>query len=116
MPTLPARPCSHSGCPRVALPGSSRCADHALPSRPRDERPSPSARGYDAAWRKRRAAYLLAYPLCAFCGALATEVDHVIPLRRGGADHAGNWQALCHACHSRKTATENGGFGNGQQG
>nr|DAK90259.1 MAG TPA: HNH endonuclease bacteriophage, HNH Endonuclease, DNA.52A [Caudoviricetes sp.] len=23
-----------------------------------------------------------------------------------------NWQALCHECHSRKTAKENGGFGN----
>lgn len=112
MPKLPGRPCAQPGCPGLAQPGSSRCVDHALPARPRTSRLSPSARGYDAAWRKRRAAYLLAYPLCALCGAAATEVDHIVPLRRGGADDESNWQALCHTCHSRKTARENGGYGN----
>ncbi|KAE8545359.1 hypothetical protein F6453_2331 [Marinobacter nauticus] len=24
-----------------------------------------------------------------------------------------NWQALCHSCHSEKTASEDSGFGNG---
>jgi 5-methylcytosine-specific restriction protein A len=23
-----------------------------------------------------------------------------------------NWQSLCHSCHSRKTASEDGGWGN----
>jgi 5-methylcytosine-specific restriction protein A len=26
-----------------------------------------------------------------------------------------NWQGLCHPCHSAKTATEDGGFGNARR-
>ena len=29
-------------------------------------------------------------------------VDHVVPLSRGGADVASNWQLLCMACNQRK--------------
>jgi 5-methylcytosine-specific restriction protein A len=25
-----------------------------------------------------------------------------------------NWQPLCHTCHSKKTAREDGGFGNSE--
>jgi 5-methylcytosine-specific restriction protein A len=44
----------------------------------------------------------------------ATDVDHIIP-HRGNQKlmwDQSNWQALCHACHSRKTASEDRGFGN----
>ncbi len=44
---------------------------------------------------------------------LATEVDHIIP-HKGDMSlfwDPSNWQSLCHACHSRKTAREDGGFG-----
>nr|DAE96978.1 MAG TPA: HNH endonuclease [Caudoviricetes sp.] len=44
----------------------------------------------------------------------ATEVDHIIP-HRGDQKlfwDMSNWQALCHNCHSAKTAREDGGFGN----
>lgn len=75
-------------------------------------RAAPSARGYDSRWRRVRANYLRAHPLCAHCATIgrvepATEVDHVVPIRRGGArlDPA-NLQALCKRCHSRKTMTE----------
>ena len=43
----------------------------------------------------------------------ATDVDHVRP-HKGKQQpffDATNLQSLCHACHSRKTATEDGGFG-----
>lgn len=45
-------------------------------------------------------------PLCRRCGAEASQIDHIVPLRRGGTHAAENLQALCHSCHSRKTRTE----------
>lgn len=87
----------------------------------RHERPRETAaeRGYDARWRKARAAYLRAYPLCVECEASgklerATVVDHVIPHRGDAALfwNRANWQSLCATHHNRKTAAEDGGFGN----
>jgi 5-methylcytosine-specific restriction protein A len=50
--------------------------------------------------------------------AMADTVDHVIPHRgdRGRFFDAGNLQSLCKQCHDRKTAREDGGFGNRQGG
>ena len=46
--------------------------------------------------------------VCRLCqSAFATEVDHVVPIEDGGTDEADNLQALCHACHAAKTASEN---------
>lgn len=50
-------------------------------------------------------------PLCVACEAkgrtvLATEVDHRIPLFKGGTEDVENLQGLCHACHVDKTKTE----------
>ena len=52
-------------------------------------------------------------PLCIKCteaGRLkaATEVDHIIPLHKGGTDAHDNLQSLCHDCHAEKTAAEQG--------
>ena len=45
---------------------------------------------------------------CAACGRYANEVDHIVPLRKGGDAWAlDNLQALCRRCHIEKTATEN---------
>lgn len=47
-------------------------------------------------------------PLCATdCGRASVEVDHIVPLHRGGAlmDRA-NLQGLCGGCHRVKTARE----------
>lgn len=38
----------------------------------------------------------------------ATDVDHIKARRDGGGDDWSNLQALCHSCHSRKTARELG--------
>ena len=35
-------------------------------------------------------------------------MDHVIRLVDGGTDADVNLQSLCHVCHTRKTAKENG--------
>ena len=82
-----------------------------MPSQP-DDRPSPSRRGYDRKWMRLRRWFLARHPLCAHClqrgfTTPATEVDHIKPLRDGGArlDQT-NLQALCKSCHSRKTARE----------
>ncbi len=34
------------------------------------------------------------------------EIDHIIPLWKGGADHQDNMQLLCPDCHSIKTFRE----------
>ena len=75
------------------------------------KRPSSAKRGYDRKWRLIRASFLKAHPLCA-CGARAVEADHLIPLRQGGTHAWSNLRPLCKPCHSRKTATQDGGFGN----
>jgi 5-methylcytosine-specific restriction protein A len=45
----------------------------------------------------------------------ATMVDHIIPHRGDQKlfwDSEHNWQSGCKLCHDRKTAREDGGFGN----
>lgn len=54
-------------------------------------------------------------PHCADCGELIDitpgtprpfELDHIVPLWKGGQDNDGNRQCLCPGCHSAKTASE----------
>ncbi|MDY1142989.1 HNH endonuclease signature motif containing protein [Pseudomonas aeruginosa] len=76
-------------------------------------------RGYGYRWQQARARFLAMHPLCRSCSEAgdvveATEVDHIIP-HRGDMElfwQESNWMALCKVCHSKKTATEDGGFGN----
>lgn len=71
------------------------------------------ARGYTSTWSKASRQFLKEHPLCAVCGKPATETDHIVP-HKGNKElfwDVSNWQPLCHECHSRKTATEDGGFG-----
>lgn len=89
--------------------------------RPRDRRASASRRGYDRHWQR----YVKFYrecvePLCRECGKRGILspmdcVDHIEPM--SGPDDPRwydqtNHQALCLSCHSRKTAAEDGAFGN----
>lgn len=82
------------------------------------KRASSTQRGYDARWRKARAAYLVLHPVCVVCErrgrvVAATEVDHIKAHKGNDAlfwDEL-NWQALCKPCHSEKTVREDGGFG-----
>lgn len=40
------------------------------------------------------------------CGQAATEVDHIVPRRKGGTDSLDNLQSLCKPHHSAKTQRE----------
>jgi 5-methylcytosine-specific restriction protein A len=55
-----------------------------------------------------RAEHFARHPLCVACEAEgrttpATELDHVVPLFRGGRDDDTNRQGLCAECHAAKT-------------
>ena len=68
-----------------------------------------SARDYNGDWPAIRARQLLTYPLCRVCGAVASEVDHIIRLRDGGSHAPANLQSLCKLHHQRKTNAERDG-------
>ena len=63
-------------------------------------------------WMRRRAQALERDKgVCQSCLAagrvtLAVEVDHIVPLHRGGRDELANLQALCRECHRGKSAAE----------
>jgi len=73
-----------------------------------ERRGSSQARGYDGWWRRERAVYLRANPLCVCCQAngfvrAAALVDHIVP-HRGDKRlfrDVGNRQGLCEWCHNR---------------
>ena len=76
----------------------------------RDADPRRTLKLNGSAWQKLRARVLAAEPLCRHCAARgltvpATDVDHM-----NGADdnRLESLQPLCHECHSRKTAADQG--------
>ena len=62
------------------------------------------------AWEVFRREYLKKHPVCESCHkARSVLVDHIKPVSKGGAMlAASNVQALCAACHNRKTAAQKG--------
>lgn len=95
------RPCLV--CGDEALSGTGRCAAHPLVR----QQASSAQRGYDAEWRRlRRAVLERDHWTCAYCGAPATTVDHVVALASFGArlDET-NLVACCSACNSAKRDT-----------
>lgn len=109
MSTRPKRPCRHAGC--SALVTSGYCAEHARVQRAvyrgSGDRAQVEAWYNSRRWRRISAAYLAEHPWCAVCCAPAAHTDHVVP--HGGdqrAFWAGELQALCVSCHSRKTQEE----------
>ena len=114
-----AQPCQYAGCRSFAIAGSAYCCKHRKQIRNDKFRASAYRRGYTSAWSKAAKCFLIEHPLCAECqrqGRItpATEVDHIIP-HKGDKQlfwDQDNWQALCHECHSYKTVTKDGGFGN----
>ena len=58
-------------------------------------------------WQDLRCEVLSNEPICRLCNRrLATEVDHIVGLRRGGSNDLNNLQPLCSPCHCEKTQKE----------
>lgn len=122
MPALAPRFCSKPGCPRLVR-GASRCPDRRRDAGAlRDDRKPEGPSWYGSAWRKATQAWRVADPdrnLCVACLAegvyqYGAVTDHRIP-HRGDPTlfwDTSNWQALCYCHHNRKTASQDGGFGN----
>jgi len=69
-------------------------------------------------WRRIREQVLLRdLYTCQRCGRIVggkgeAHVDHIDGDSSHNPEDGSNWQTLCVPCHSAKTATEDGGFGN----
>ena len=58
-------------------------------------------------WQAMRKAVLNDEPFCRICGRPAKIVDHIQPIKQGGAAlDIANLQPLCQACHNAKTNKE----------
>lgn len=112
--------CSYPGCPVLHADGEDRrCPKHRPPKR---KRLPAHLRGDDAfysraAWRRYRKWFLARHPFCDDCGRVAVDVHHILDRRQnpGAALRESNCMALCHACHSRRTATVSGDTGERQE-
>ena len=107
------RVCSRPGCPE--LTEARLCSQHEAERQAGIDakRPGPAARGYDSRWQSVSRRYLRSHPYCEEpgCGKRSTEVDHIDGAGPFGDNSDQNLKALCHSCHSRKTARQDHGFG-----
>lgn len=113
MPQAPERPCRAPLCASFAV-REGYCERHRTSRNQQynHARGSSTAQGYGARWRKLRLLVLARDPVCRTCQrAPSTDVDHITPKRRGGADTLENLQGLCGGCHARKTALTDGRWG-----
>ena len=63
--------------------------------------------------QERRERHFRRFPLCVHCEerhqiSIATQLDHIVPLFKGGEDDYPNLQGLCDPCHDAKTAQDMG--------
>jgi 5-methylcytosine-specific restriction protein A len=101
---MPVRLCLEPRCPKPAH-YRGRCPTHA---RTRNHHTHHHRAIYNSKrWQTLRRHILHHQPLCTHCGAIATDVDHIIPITQGGPIWAkANLQPLCNPCHSHKTRHE----------
>lgn len=65
------------------------------------------------ALQKMRKRIMQEQPLCVMCDSLGivtqgAELDHILPLYKGGDNNDSNLQMLCIECHKKKTAEDLG--------
>ncbi|GAA0455712.1 hypothetical protein GCM10009544_18050 [Streptomyces stramineus] len=97
--------CMSAGCTSVTV-RSGRCETHAPPKRGWQTSARNANRPGD--FHKRRALVLARDRFtCQRCGSRNDlEVDHLIPVAKGGTWDVANLWVLCHDCHWRKTHYE----------
>lgn len=120
-PMKPKRPCASPMCCELIDIGTSYCDKHTKEKESKYKKDLPDYRKWYSTkrWIKARLSYLRVHPLCVHCKqnnrvTSATVVDHKTP-HKGNLKlfwDSNNWQGLCGSCHGRKTATDDGGFGN----
>lgn len=123
MPNTPLRPCKKPGCTALIREGA-YCEKHGGLTPRRDYRAENRGRvrcgWYDTKrWKRMSKDQLRKQPLCEEClehnqVREAKHADHEVP-HKGDAKlffDTNNLRSLCPSCHSRKTAKEDGGFGN----
>lgn len=101
----------------IVTTGASRCEEHQekavsrLKRTPSEEKRRQARRGTSGWDRQRRNDEVKKRSggRCVLCGRVGTEVDHVVPLARGGSDEPGNKRLLCRACHRRVGREQFGG-------
>ena len=117
MPYAPKRPCPGCGALSNGLCPSCKSKTRKVENA---GRASSNERGYTWRWRQYSKRFVRENPLCAMCLAkgeteASAMTDHITPV--SGPDDPLFWdpanhQALSWSCHSIKTNTEDGGFGN----
>lgn len=123
MPYAAPTRCTAPSCTNMAT-RRGRCDDHATQYRRQADkrRPNGYRRGYTREWSAFSKQYLIDHPYCTSAACLqipayarppATDVDHIDGTGRNGPHAYEEWnlQALCHRCHSIKTAEQDGSFG-----
>ena len=113
MPHSAPRPCRFAGCAALVRSGV-LCDAHRRTAETYDQqRASSPKRGYGRSWARLRRWVLAREPVCQWpgCREPASQVDHIVPLSRGGANDISNLQSLCAHHHSLKTVERDGGFG-----
>jgi len=60
-------------------------------------------------WMRMREVVLIEEPVCRICERRpSVEVDHILPIFKGGTDERDNLQGACHECHEDKTCDDLG--------
>ena len=115
MPISPLKPCAFPSCTALIIPRDQYCTEHKAKVNKNYElnRETAVQRGYNTRWKKIRKMVLLRDPICKDCNRNpSTNADHIIAVKNDGSNNLNNLKGLCQSCHSKKTASEDGGFGN----
>ncbi|MBI1824825.1 MAG: HNH endonuclease [Planctomycetes bacterium] len=102
MPHSAPYPCRFAGCRALTFNGVLCDAHRRVADISDTRRPNSSARGYTSTWRRLRIMVLRREPLCQWpeCNEPANQVDHIVPLSKGGTNEFSNLQSLCARHHS----------------